>query len=129
MITTGDIYKILYKKCGGFGFEVYRYGHIPRGEVENPRVTIKVKAPNGETYWRKGFAEVNILFPNIGESADLTSLEEYEHLAEENLTFTEVYDGLVVRFSVDGRTEIIEDASLRCYYVNARVLYEVLNVK
>lgn len=129
MITTGDIYKTLYKRCGMFGYEVYRYGHIPRGEVENPRITIKVKAPNSETYWRKGFAEVNLIFPNIGESADLVNLEDGERLMEENLTFTEIFEDKIVRFSVDGRTEIIEDASLRCYYVNARVLYEVLNVK
>ena len=128
MITTTDIANLIYRTCKEFGIEVYQFGNIPRGEVTEPRITIHVKSGVGETWWRKGFAEVNFSVPDIEDSAGLIALNEYERLAWSVLDFTDEYDGSLFHFEVYS-TEIIQDTQFKCHYVNARVQYKVLNVK
>lgn len=128
MIKTTDIANLLYKACKQTDLEVYQFGNIPRSEVTAPRITIHVKSQSSETWWKKGFAEVNFSVPDIEDSADLITLNEYERMAEKVLEFTDEYDGSLYKFEVDS-TEILQDTQFKCHYVNARVLYKVLNVK
>lgn len=128
MIGTTDIANLLYKACTKKGIEVYQYGNIPRGEVTTPRVTIHVKSGSDETWWRKGFAEVNFNIPDLEDgTADLITLGEYERDAWKLLKFTDVFDDTTFQFKVSS-TEVMQDTQFKCHYVNARVLYRVINV-
>ena len=60
MIVTTDIGNILYRDCKAFGIEVYQKGNIPDGEITTERVIIWTKEQSQETYWKKGFVEVNL---------------------------------------------------------------------
>ncbi len=136
MITPQTIGNILYRDCKDLGIEhvfVVVPGdnseEIPSGEVKEERVVIHPKSQKPGTYWRKSFNEVNILVPRISGRADRIRLEELEHEA------MKLFDGIVgnyqnvtYSYSVDSIGTMTDDA-LRCEYVNARVLFEVLNVK
>lgn len=109
------------------GIETYQFGNIPRGEITAPRVTIHVKAVSPQTYWRKGFAEVNVSVPDIEDRADLIALQGFEKQCYDILEYVEEFDDNVVRFSISS-TEVLEDVQFKCHFVNARVQYEILNV-
>ena len=131
MIVTTDIANILYKDCKAFGIEVYQAGNIPdeHKELSSERVIIRTKSQSPETYWKKGFMEVNLCVPDMDGDANLIRLQELERKAQEVLdNRVGKFDGSVYRYSVYSiGTE--EDAELKCHYVNVRVLFEVLNVK
>ena len=65
MIVTTDIGNILYRDCKAFGIEVYQKGNIPDGEITTERVIIWTKEQSQETYWKKGFVEVNLCVPDV----------------------------------------------------------------
>ena len=131
MIVTADIANILYKDCKAFGIEVYQAGNIPdeHKELSSERVIIRTKSQSPETYWKKGFVEVNLCVPDMDGDANLIRLQELERKAQE--TLDEVvgeYDGSNYYYLIDTiGTEA--DTELRCHYVNVRLLFQVLNVK
>lgn len=130
MIVTTDIGNILYRDCKAFGIEVYQKGNIPAGEVTTERVIIRTKSQSPETYWKKGFVEVNLCVPDIEpDTANLLRLAELERQAGTILDdVVSSYDGTRYRYSIDSiGTEA--DTALKCHYVNVRILFEVLNVK
>lgn len=130
MIVTTDIGNILYRDCKAFGIEVYQKGNIPAGEVTTERVIIRTKSQSPETYWKKGFVEVNLCVPDIKpDTANLIRLGELERQANSVLNdVVSSYDGTRYRYSIDSiGTEA--DTALKCHYVNVRILFEVLNVK
>lgn len=130
MIVTTDIGNILYRDCKAFGIEVYQKGNIPTGEVTTERVIIRTKSQSPETYWKKGFVEVNLCVPDIKpDTANLIRLGELERQANSVLNdVVSSYDGTRYRYSIDSLgTEA--DTALKCHYVNVRILFEVLNVK
>ena len=131
MIVTTDIANILYKDCKAFGIEVYQAGNIPdeHKELSSERVIIRTKAQSPETYWKKGFVEVNLCVPDMDGDANLIRLQELERKAQE--TLDEVvgeYDGSNYYYLIDS-IGIEADTELRCHYVNVRLLFQVLNVK
>ena len=71
MIVTTDIANILYRDCKAFGIEVYQSGNIPDEdkELSSERVIIRTKTQSPETYWKKGFVEVNLCVPDLGGKA------------------------------------------------------------
>lgn len=130
MIVTTDIGNILYRDCKAFGIEVYQKGNIPSGEVTIERVIIRTKSQSPETYWKKGFVEVNLCVPDIKpDTANLIRLGELERQAYSVLDdVVSYYDGTRYRYSIDSiGTEA--DTALKCHYVNVRILFETLNVK
>lgn len=128
MMLTEDIADALYRDCSAFGIQVYRKGNIPKGEVTEPRVVILPKGQTPQTYWRKCFVEVNICVPDLADGrADLTQLGFFEHRA------AEILDGQVGKFEDEyyrysiSSIGIEADEAMKCHYVNARILFEVLN--
>lgn len=131
MIVTTDIANILYKDCKAFGIEVYQAGNIPdeHKELSSERVIIRAKSQSPETYWKKGFVEVNLCVPDMDGDANLIRLQELERKAQEVLDeVVGEYDGSNYYYLIDSiGTEA--DTELRCHYVNVRILFQVLNVK
>lgn len=129
MIVTTDIGNILYRDCKAFGIEVYQKGNISAGEVTTERVIIRTKSQSPETYWKKGFVEVNLCVPDTQpDVANLIRLGELERQAMTILRSSGSYDGSFYRYSIENiGTEA--DTALKCHYVNVRILFEVLNVK
>lgn len=130
MIVTTDIANILYRDCKAFGIEVYQSGNIPDEdkELSSEMVIIRTKTQSPETYWKKGFVEVNLCVPDLGGKANLIRLQELERKAQEVLDdVVGEYDGSSYYYSIDSiGTEA--DTALKCHYVNVRILFQVLNV-
>lgn len=130
MIVTTDIANILYRDCKAFGIEVYKSGNIPDEdkELSSERVIIRTKTQSPETYWKKGFVEVNLCVPDLGGKANLIRLQELERKVQEVLDdVVGEYDGSSYYYSIDSiGTEA--DTALKCHYVNVRILFQVLNV-
>lgn len=128
MMLTEDIANALYRDCSVFGIPVYRRGNIPSGEITEPRVVILPKGQTPQAYWRKCYVEVNICVPDLpGGNANLLELGKYERLAGDYLS-DEVgrYDDEYYRYSI-ASIGIEADESMKCHYVNVRLLFEVLN--
>ena len=130
MITTSDIVDILYGVCAPFGIDVFRKGYIPNGEVTRERIVILPKDQTTETYWKKCFVEVNICVPDVSDGvADLRRLQELERMAKTVFVGAAgEHDGSYYAYSVDSLNGVNKDDSLKCHYVNVRILFEVLNV-
>jgi len=131
VIVTTDIANILYKDCKAFGIEVYQAGNIPdeHKELSSERVIIRTKSQSPETYWKKGFVEVNLCVPDMDGDANLIRLQELERKAQEVLNeVVGEYDGSNYYYLID-TIGIEADTELRCHYVNVRILFQVLNVK
>ena len=131
MIVTTDIANILYKDCKAFGMEVYQAGNIPdeHKELSSERVIVRTKSQSPETYWKKGFVEVNLCVPDMDGDANLIRLQELERKAQEELDeVVGEYDGSNYYYLIDS-IGIEADTELRCHYVNVRILFQVLNVK
>lgn len=130
MIVTSDVGNILYRDCEAFGIKVYQKGDIPDGEVTAERVIIIPKKQSPDTYWKKGFVEVNLCVPDVDiDTANLVRLGELERQAMKLLDdVVDSYDGSTYRYSIDS-TGMEADTGLKCHYVNVRILFEVLNVK
>ena len=131
MIVTTDIANILYKDCKAFGIEVYQAGNIPdeHKELSSERVIIRTKSQSPETYWKKGFVEVNLCVPDMDGKANLIRLQELERKAQEVLDdVVGEFDGSSYYYSID-QIGTEADTALKCHYVNVRLLFQVLNVK
>lgn len=129
MITTSDIADILYEACSAFGMETYRMGAIPDSVVTSERVVIIPKEQSPQIYWKKSFVEVNICVPDIGDGvADVSRLQELERRAQALLDgVAGEYDSNYYRYGIESISGINRDDSMRCHYVNVRLLFEVLN--
>jgi hypothetical protein len=129
MITTSDIADILYEACMPFGMDIYRRGAIPDGIVTSERVIILPKEQSPQTYWKKSFVEVDICVPDISEGvADVSRLQEIERMAQGMLDgITGEYDSDYYRYGIESISGINRDDSMKCHYVNVRLLFEVLN--
>lgn len=127
MITTGDIATILVKDLRSFGIITYKKGAIPSGEVATERITVIPKESKPGTYWRKGFVEVNFCVPDMNGVANTSRLTELEREAA-GLRAVSSFDGSTYRYSVYS-TNQEKDASLKCHFVNVKILFEILNVR
>lgn len=131
MIATTDIANIIFKDCKSFGIsEVYQRGNIPEGKVNAERIVVYPKTQQPDTYWERGYVEVNLCVPlSRSGKARLIRLNELERKAKEMFKDGTVgqYDGSWYRYSSE-TIGIEEDKELCCYYVNLKLLFEVLNV-
>lgn len=129
MITTSDIVDILYGVCAPFKMPIYRKGAIPDGVVTSERIVIIPKAQSPQIYWKKCFVEVNFCVPDISDGvAELNRLQALERQAQR------VFDGVVgeyesdaFMFSIESLNGVNRDDSMKCHYVNVRLLFQVLN--
>ena len=127
MITTTDVSNILVRDCKIFGLEVFQEGAIPDGELTVERITVHAKRQTIETYWNKGFVEVNFCVPDKYGEADLVRLNELQRIATRMLEKVGEYDGTHYRYSVYSSSKE-EEPSLKCHFINVRLLFEVLNI-
>lgn len=129
MITSTDIANILYRDCGVFGITIVPDGETVIGELTDERIVIHSKSQQPNTYWKKSYAEVNLCVPDMKDTADTIRLNELQRKAHEALDgVVGVYDGTAYRYSIY-TSGMEEDSTLKCHYVNVRLLFEVLNVK
>ena len=131
MIVTTDIETILYKDAKKLGIKnIYKDNTIPEGNVKEERVTIIANATEPGTLWKVGFVHVNISVPYLDKKgmANITRLNELERIANKMLNSTSVFDNTPYTYEVD-TTRIEDNRDLKCYYVNVRILFKVLNIK
>lgn len=129
MITVTDAANIVYRHALTLGYETYQKGNIPKGPITTERITVTTKRLTKETFWKKCFVEVNLIAPDIEDEADTIRLNEMEREAQKYFdSLTDEYDGTRYRLSA-GESEMFEDGSFHCHYVNIRVLFEILNTK
>ena len=130
MIVTTDIANILYRDCQPFGIPIVPHGKKLTGELKSERIVIHAKKQQPGTYWKKSFVEVNLCVPNLKEGeANTIRLNELERMANQKLNdVVGNYDGTNYYYSIES-IGIEKDESLKCHYVNVRILFEVLNVK
>lgn len=128
MITTTDVANILYTKCKEFDMPIYQEGNIDDGRVaQEGRIVIHVKEQTAETYWKKGFAEVNLIVPDTPQKhADLVRLNELERKAMMFDGISGKYDDTLYQIKVSSTT-MLENKELESHYINARLLVKVLN--
>ncbi|MCS2403834.1 hypothetical protein INE81_03344 [Bacteroides salyersiae] len=130
MIVTTDIGNILYRDCKDFGIKIVPDGETLTGELKSERIVIHAKKQQPGTYWKKSFAEVNFCVPDLSENeANAIRLNELEREVMKHFDdVVSIYDGTTYNYSIESiGTE--KDTALKCHYVNARILFEVLNVK
>lgn len=105
-------------------------GETLTGELKSERIVIHTKKQQPGTYWKKSFAEVNFCVPDLSENeANAIRLNELEREVMKHFdNVVSIYDGTTYNYSIESiGTE--KDTALKCHYVNARILFEVLNVK
>lgn len=130
MITTSDIVDILYAPCAKFKMPIYRKGAIPDGVVTSERVVILPKEQTPQTYWKKCFVEVNICVPDVSDGvAELSRLQALERQAQRVFGdgVAGEYDSAAYLFTIESISGVNRDDSMRCHYVNVRLLFQVLN--
>ena len=123
MIVTTDIANILYRDCKAFGIEVYQSGNIPDEdkELSSERVIIRTKTQSPETYWKKGFVEVNLCVPDLGGKANLIRLQELERKAQEVLDDVAGEDDGACYFNSIDFIGTEADTALKWHYENVRI--------
>lgn len=130
MIVTTDIADILFRDCKALGIGIVPFGKTLTGELEEERITIHVKGQTPSKYWEKCFVEVNLCVPDLGVNiANTLRLKELERTTKKKFkSVTGTFDGTRYLYEVD-TISIEADTTLRCHFVNCRVLFNVLNVK
>ena len=129
MITTSDIVDILYDVCASFRMPIYRKGAIPDGVASSERIIILPKEQTPQTYWKKCFVEVNFCVPDISDGvAELNRLQALERQAQRVLDgVAGEYESDSYLFSIESLSGVNRDESMKCHYVNVRLLFQVLN--
>lgn len=129
MITSSDAGAILYDDCKIFNLPIYRNWSFPKKKVDTDRIVVIAKSLSPDSYWTKGFIEVNFCVPDYKDNANLKRLNELERYALKTLEYrTGEFDGTRYRYSIESNG-VEEDSELSCHFVNVRILFEVLNVK
>lgn len=129
MITQSETGNILYEDCTA------RYGDIvcqtlftPPGKVESERIVIIPKPQQRGDVWTKSFAEVNWHVADMQPGIpDMIRLCEIEREMAGSLGSHGIHDGTPYVYRVES-IEIKADEPLGSHYVNARVLFKVMNI-
>lgn len=128
MITEAESGNILYQDCQQFGVDVYQTINTPSGRVESERIIIIPKPQQIGNVWIKNYIEVNWLVPDIADTkADMVRLQDVERELKGKLKACSSYDNTPYRYKVE-TTEIKNDEPLGVHYVNARVLFQTMNI-
>lgn len=132
MITPTDIACIVYRDCEPLGLSRVPDGCTLAGPLEDERCVIHVKEQQTGKYWRNSFVEVNLCVPDLrtmAAEADTIRLGELEHAVQRlwGDGLADTYDGTPYHYQLH-TLSVQEDRALRCHFVSARLLFEVLNV-
>lgn len=128
MITSSDAGTIVYNDCKVFGLPLYRDWSFPKKNVDTERIVVLAKRQTPDTYWNRGFIEVNFCVPDYKQNANLKRLGELEELAVETLNdAVGHYKDSWYQYSVESHG-VEEDVELNCHFVNVKLLFEVLNI-
>ena len=67
---------IMTRRLRGIVLETFGAGNIPdeHKRLSSERVIIRAKSQSSETYWKKGFVEVNLCVPDVNSDANLIRL-------------------------------------------------------
>lgn len=98
--------------------------------INEETAVIIVKKQTTETYWKKGFVEVNVCVPNYKNGRRNGSrLDALEGLVRDMLKTSIVgdYDGTTYRYSEES-IAVERDNDMKCYYINVRLLFEIFNI-
>ena len=128
MIGTKDIEEILIGDLSEV-FDVkyiYTTDDIPAVIVSRERIVIRPKEIRTETYFNKCFVEVNLCVPDLSGFPDNIRLQAVERTFLPLLDRVGRFDDTEYRYGVESH-QILGDKDLECHYVNARLLFEILN--
>lgn len=131
MITTTDVSLILYEDCKTcFGLDTCLGENLPSGELTQERVVIHSKKQTPEKIWAKSFVEVNLCVPDIQGESHSIRLQELERESQNCFHSGVVgeYDGTPYFYSISS-IGIETDKTMKCHYVNVRIMFQVLNVE
>lgn len=131
---SGDIGNVLYAKCAESfsGVEIYRSEDEPEGVVTSDRIVICTKPVQLGGLWNSGYVEVNFCVPDrVDGAADLEHLQQYERKALQLLggnghPVVGKYGDELYRYRVV-TTSTERDEPLNCHFVNAHILFEIIN--
>ena len=127
MIGNKDIEKILVKDLSTLiGVEdIFVADDMPEGIIEKERIVVISKPLSIAKIFNKSYTEVNWCVPDIGDYPAHERLGEVSrHLLK--LSSVGEYDGTAYRYEVSSIGVVASE--LKCHYVNARLLFEILNV-
>lgn len=131
MITSSDIANIIYRDCKVFGLDIVPDGETIVGELKTERIAIHTKEPQESDYWWKSYVEVNICVPDLKNKSNRVRLDELQAQAYSlwyNKTVTGEYNDTRYKYTLYTSSQL-EESTLKCHYVNVRLLFQVLNVK
>ena len=124
-----DIEEVIIGACSNLGIvtisDIYVPDDFPQGVSK--RIVIHVKQQQRGDYFYKGFVEVNVVVPDIDGREDHKTLQD----AETALVSAFKYDTCgsfgddTFRYGLNS-IQILKDENY--HYVNARLLFEILNI-
>lgn len=127
MIISGDISNIIYVDFKPLGFKQFKKGAIKDGKITDERlIIITSELSIGSNTWKQCIVTVNICVPDYKGEANLTRLTQIERMFG-GLRKADKYDGTNYRYKTISTGQEY-DESLKCHYVNVKILFEVINV-
>lgn len=129
---TKGIEKVVIQACSALGIvpltSIYVPDDFPEGKEE--RIVIHVKNQQRGEIFYKGFVEVNFVSPDVEGRADHARLEAVEDIFFEAWKYDTVvdYDGETCRYGLASQPQTMPEKEAGYHYVNARLLFEILNV-
>ena len=122
-----ELARAIYDACRVLAVPIYIKDTIPDGMVESERIIIIPKSIEDGTRWYRGFVEVNYLVPDKGGEADYISMMEAENSLKVLKYGQGEVDGLQYRYRKYS-VSYEKDESLKCHFVNYRLLTEIQKV-
>ena len=126
-----DIEEVIISACEGLGIvpldRIYVTEDFPEGVDE--RIVIHAKQQQRGDYFYKGFVEVNAVVPDIFGKADHARLQEIEGIFTGAFKYDTVgtHGTDTYRYGLESERILSEEKS-EYHYVNARLLFEILNI-
>ena len=131
MLGTKDIEKVMIRACEELHIvplsHIFVKDDFPEGTAE--RIVIHVKSQSRGDIFYKGFVEVNVVVPDDNDHADHETLGEIEKILNDAFKYDTVgeFDGETYRYGLSSM-ETLHEPDAHYHYVNARLLFETLNI-
>lgn len=131
MLGTKDIEKVMIRACEELHIvplsHIFVKDDFPEGTAE--RIVIHVKSQSRGDIFYKGFVEVNVVVPDDNDRADHETLGEIEKILDDAFKYDTVgeFDGETYRYGLSSM-ETLYEPDAHYHYVNARLLFETLNI-
>jgi len=131
MLGTKDIEKVMIRACEELHIvplsHIFVKDDFPEGTAE--RIVIHVKSQSRGDIFYKGFVEVNVVVPDDNDRADHETLGEIEKVLNDAFKYDTVgeFEGETYRYGLSSM-ETLPEPDAHYHYVNARLLFETLNI-